>query len=184
MIAESKILEFITQWKATSSISILRADQMAKKPVYPYATYKEIISNEENSRSNIIESEYDGLNETVKIKTNETSETTISVNLFSASHAEAKTKTEILRYALKTKAVNLKAKELNFTILSGLMAVQDRTIVLEGVIYEYCFGFDFIIRATNAHEEVIETIETVTGTITSKDVSGEIIQESEYEVSA
>lgn len=180
MIESSKMLQLITQINTTSGVSILRADQMAKKPSYPYATYKEILSNEEPSVSNIITSTYNALtNEKTEI-VNELSETTISVNVYSNSHAEAKTKASILYYALKTKAVNQKASDLNMTILLGLIAIQDRTILFEGVSYEHCFGFDFIIRAMTAHTEIVKGITTVTGTI---ETTNEIItNEINYEV--
>lgn len=184
MIEESKIKDFVTQWNLTSGITILRADQMAKKPAYPYATYKEIISNEENVRSNIKERSYDAGDQEVTLTTNELSETTVSVNCFSNTHQEAKTKVEILRFALKTQAVNKKAKDLNMTLLLGLTPVQDRTILFEGVSYEYCFGFDFIIRANTPHTEIFESIESVAGTITTVGVDETTENEIIYEVTS
>ena len=42
------------------------------------------------------------------------------------------------------------------TILLGLIAIQDGTILFEGVSYEHCSGFDFIIRAMTAHTEIVK----------------------------
>jgi len=180
MISESNIKQFIEQLNLTTGLVILRSDQMAKKPSYPYATYKEIISNEENIRSNIKEKSYNNSTHEVTVTTNELSETTISLNCFSGSHEEAKTKVEILRYALKSQAVNKKAYDLNMCLILGLTPVQDRTILFEGVSYEYCFGFDFTIRANATHTEIFESIETVQGQIT---ISNEIAEkEILYEV--
>ena len=53
----------------------------------------------------------------------------MSERLISLFHT--KQKIEILRFALKTNAVNKKAKDLNMTILMGITNVQDRTIFLE-----------------------------------------------------
>jgi len=169
MISESSIKEFITQWNTTSNVLILRADQMAKKPAYPYATYKEIISNEENIRSNIKQKSYNSNTQIVTVTNNELSETTISVNCFSNTHEQAKTNVEILRQSLKTQAVNKKAFDLNMCLILGLTPIQDRTILYEGVQYEYCFGFDFTIRANSAYTETYESIETVNGTLTITD---------------
>jgi hypothetical protein len=86
--------------------------------------------------------------------------------VFSDKHAEAKQKIEILRFALKTNAVNKKAKDLNMSIILNITNVQDRTIFLESN-YEYRFGFDFILRATTPQVETFNSIEEINGTITT-----------------
>lgn len=166
MISDADLKEFIAQWNTTSGVTILRADQSVKMPSYPYATYKELSTNVEPWVSNIKTRSYNPTDKIVTITENETSETTISVNVFSDKHAEAKQKIEILRFALKTNAVNKKASDLNFTIILNITNVQDRTIFLESN-YEYRFGFDFIIRATTPQVETFNSIEEINGTITT-----------------
>lgn len=166
MISDADLKEFIAQWNTTSGVTILRADQSIKMPSYPYATYKELSTNVEPWVSNIKTRSYNPTDKIVTITENETSETTISVNVFSDKHAEAKQKIEILRFALKTNAVNKKAKDLNMSIILNITNVQDRTIFLESN-YEYRFGFDFILRATTPQVETFNSIETVNGTITT-----------------
>ena len=181
MITDDNLKLFIAQWYTTSGVKIVRADQLFGKPVYPYATYKEIATNVEPWVSNIKTRSYNPNDKIVTITENETSETTISVNVFSDKHAEAKQKIEILRFALKTNAVNKKASDLNMTILMGITNVQDRTIFLESN-YEYRFGFDFILRATTPQVETFNSIESVAGTITS---TNEIITNTtNYEVNS
>ena len=166
MISDADLKEFIAQWNTTSGVTILRADQSVKMPSYPYATYKELSTNVEPWVSNIKTRSYNPTDKIVTITENETSETTISVNVFSDKHAEAKQKIEILRFALKTNAVNKKASDLNFTIILGNLNIQDRTIFLESN-YEYRFGFDFILRATTPQVETFNSIEEINGTITT-----------------
>ena len=166
MISDADLKEFIAQWNATSGVTILRADQSIKMPSYPYATYKELSTNVEPWVSNIKTRSYNPTDKIVTITENETSETTISVNVFSDKHAEAKQKIEILRFALKTNAVNKKASDLNMSIILNITNVQDRTIFLESN-YEYRFGFDFIIRATTPQVETFNSIEEINGTITT-----------------
>ena len=166
MISDADLKEFIAQWNTTSGVTILRADQSIKMPSYPYATYKELSTNVEPWVSNIKTRSYNPTDKIVTITENETSETTISVNVFSDKHAEAKQKIEILRFALKTNAVNKKAKDLNMSIILNITNVQDRTIFLESN-YEYRFGFDFIIRATTPQVETFNSIEEINGTITT-----------------
>lgn len=166
MISDADLKEFIAQWNTTSGVTILRADQSIKMPSYPYATYKELSTNVEPWVSNIKTRSYNPTDKIVTITENETSETTISVNVFSDKHAEAKQKIEILRFALKTNAVNKKASDLNFTIILGNLNIQDRTIFLESN-YEYRFGFDFILRATTPQVETFNSIEEINGTITT-----------------
>ncbi len=166
MISDADLKEFIAQWNTTSGVTILRADQSVKMPSYPYATYKELSTNVEPWVSNIKTRSYNPTDKIVTITENETSETTISVNVFSDKHAEAKQKIEILRFALKTNAVNKKAKDLNMSIILNITNVQDRTIFLESN-YEYRFGFDFILRATTPQVETFNSIEEINGTITT-----------------
>lgn len=166
MISDADLKEFIAQWNTTSGVTILRADQSVKMPSYPYATYKELSTNVEPWVSNIKTRSYNPTDKIVTITENETSETTISVNVFSDKHAEAKQKIEILRFALKTNAVNKKASDLNMSIILNITNVQDRTIFLESN-YEYRFGFDFIIRATTPQVETFNSIEEINGTITT-----------------
>lgn len=166
MISDADLKEFIAQWNTTSGVTILRADQSIKMPSYPYATYKELSTNVEPWVSNIKTRSYNPTDKIVTITENETSETTISVNVFSDKHAEAKQKIEILRFALKTNAVNKKAKDLNMSIILNITNVQDRTIFLESN-YEYRFGFDFILRATTPQVETFNSIEEINGTITT-----------------
>lgn len=166
MISDADLKEFIAQWNTTSGVTILRADQSIKMPSYPYATYKELSTNVEPWVSNIKTRSYNPTDKIVTITENETSETTISVNVFSDKHAEAKQKIEILRFALKTNAVNKKASDLNMSIILNITNVQDRTIFLESN-YEYRFGFDFIIRATTPQVETFNSIEEINGTITT-----------------
>lgn len=166
MISDADLKEFIAQWNTTSGVTILRADQSIKMPSHPYATYKELSTNVEPWVSNIKTRSYNPTDKIVTITENETSETTISVNVFSDKHAEAKQKIEILRFALKTNAVNKKASDLNMSIILNITNVQDRTIFLESN-YEYRFGFDFIIRATTPQVETFNSIEEINGTITT-----------------
>ncbi len=166
MISDADLKEFIAQWNTTSGVTILRADQSVKMPSYPYATYKELSTNVEPWVSNIKTRSYNPTDKIVTITENETSETTISVNVFSDKHAEAKQKIEILRFALKTNAVNKKASDLNMSIILNITNVQDRTIFLESN-YEYRFGFDFILRATTPQVETFNSIEEINGTITT-----------------
>lgn len=166
MISDADLKEFIAQWNTTSGVTILRADQSIKMPSYPYATYKELSTNVEPWVSNIKTRSYNPTDKIVTITENETSETTISVNVFSDKHAEAKQKIEILRFALKTNAVNKKASDLNMSIILNITNVQDRTIFLESN-YEYRFGFDFILRATTPQVETFNSIEEINGTITT-----------------
>lgn len=166
MISDVDLKEFIAQWNTTSGVTILRADQSVKMPSYPYATYKELSTNVEPWVSNIKTRSYNPTDKIVTITENETSETTISVNVFSDKHAEAKQKIEILRFALKTNAVNKKASDLNMSIILNITNVQDRTIFLESN-YEYRFGFDFILRATTPQVETFNSIEEINGTITT-----------------
>ena len=166
MISDADLKEFIAQWNTTSGVTILRADQSVKMPSYPYATYKELSTNVEPWVSNIKTRSYNPTDKIVTITENETSETTISVNVFSDKHAEAKQKIEILRFALKTNAVNKKASDLNMSIILNVTNVQDRTIFLESN-YEYRFGFDFILRATTPQVETFNSIEEINGTITT-----------------
>ena len=179
MISDTNLKLFITQWNTSSGIIILRAEQMVKMPVYPYATYKELSTNVEPWVSNIKTRSYNPTSKIVTVSEYESSETTISVNVFSKDHDEVKTKTEILWNALKSDALNLKAKELNMSIILGLTNIQDRTIFLESN-YEYRFGFDFILRASKANTATYNSIEKVAGTI---ETTNEIItNESNYEV--
>lgn len=166
MISDADLKEFIAQWNTTSGVTILRADQSVKMPSYPYATYKELSTNVEPWVSNIKTRSYNPTDKIVTITENETSETTISVNVFSDKHAEAKQKIEILRFALKTNAVNKKASDLNMSIILNITNVQDRTIFLESN-YEYRFGFDFILRVTTPQVETFNSIEEINGTITT-----------------
>jgi len=166
VISDVDLKEFIAQWNTTSGVTILRADQSVKMPSYPYATYKELSTNVEPWVSNIKTRSYNPTDKIVTITENETSETTISVNVFSDKHAEAKQKIEILRFALKTNAVNKKASDLNMSIILNITNVQDRTIFLESN-YEYRFGFDFILRATTPQVETFNSIEEINGTITT-----------------
>jgi hypothetical protein len=166
VISDADLKEFIAQWNTTSGVTILRADQSVKMPSYPYATYKELSTNVEPWVSNIKTRSYNPTDKIVTITENETSETTISVNVFSDKHAEAKQKIEILRFALKTNAVNKKASDLNMSIILNITNVQDRTIFLESN-YEYRFGFDFILRATTPQVETFNSIEEINGTITT-----------------
>lgn len=179
MISDTNLKLFITQWNTTSGVTILRAEQMVKMPTYPYATYKELSTNVEPWVSNIKTRSYNPTSKIVTVSEYEASETTISVNVFSKSHDEAKTKTESLWNALKNDAVNLKAKELSMSIILGLTNIQDRTIFLESN-YEYRFGFDFILRSSKANTATYNSIEKVAGTI---EATNEIItNEINYEV--
>lgn len=181
MISDTNLKLFITQWNTTSGVTILRAEQMVKMPTYPYATYKELSTNVEPWVSNIKTRSYNPTSKIVTVSEYEASETTISVNVFSKSHDEAKTKTEILWNALKSDAVNSKAKELNMSIILGLTNIQDRTIFLESN-YEYRFGFDFILRSSKANTATYNSIEKVAGTI---EATNEIItNEINYEVTS
>ena len=166
MISDTNLKLFITQWNTSSGITILRSEQMVKMPTYPYATYKELSTNVEPWVSNIKTRSYNPTSKIVTVSEYESSETTISVNVFSKDHDEVKTKTDILWNALKSDALNLKAKELNMSIILGLTNIQDRTIFLESN-YEYRFGFDFIIRATTPQVETFNSIEEINGTITT-----------------
>ena len=66
MISDTNLKLFITQWNATSGITILRSEQMVKMPTYPYAAYKELSTNVEPWVSNIKTRSY---NPTSKIVT-------------------------------------------------------------------------------------------------------------------
>ena len=167
MITDTNLKLFVTQWNTSSGVTIVRADQTVKMPTYPYATYKEIATNVEPWVSNIKTRSYNPTDKEVTITEHETSETTISVNVFSKNHDECKTKIELLRLALKKEDVINKAKELNMSIILGLTNIQDRTIFLDS-IYEYRFGFDFILRAVTPNNTVYKSIESVSGEIEIK----------------
>lgn len=174
MIEKYKLESFISILSELNKIVIIRNDQMAKKPLYPYATYKLINSNNESAKSNILEKSNIDNSETVY----RYSENTISIQVYSDSYDSALAHCIQLNYSLVEDKIENDCYEKNYSLALGLTAISDRTIVLESD-YEYRFGFDLVIKTQTEFKREIDLIEKIEINLEEKNSNNNITIEVE-----
>lgn len=147
------MIEIVKGFYETFGIPLIRGNQTADRPGYPYISYNVLSTASDMNYNLTVEPLLDGVRETRK---NEVIQT-VSFTSYSDDYAEAKDVTDKLYRYLKVVGYEYLSK--NDVIVVEVLNVENREI-LEVDAYSYRFGFDARIRYNEVVEVDSETIDS------------------------
>jgi hypothetical protein len=177
MIPVANIKNIMSTLATELGITIIRGDQQGQHPAYPYATYKEIISNEESAHQYIKEVEENALDPTsVDIKTYNKSEAMYSFNFLDKNRIDRikQHATNALKWFNSIEGREYcVTQEIRVLIISPV--IDDRTIYQQA-FFENKIGFDLRFDYTGLETETIEAIEEINIGVTRDGVQQDDIE--------